>query len=102
MCLPISPLSVPLDFNGLDVLLSALAFSIFCIAWNRLRPGTATLLFFFAVVTAMIVNILRIVVFSAIRTPDFLPTIPLQCFVFFMIWQMAKRLLQMQPTEREQ
>ena len=96
-----APLSIPIEFNGLDILLSALAFTIFCIAYHRIRLGMSVLLAFFAIVTAMLINICRILVFCSFPNKEFLPTFPLQLFVFLMIWQMARRLVLMQPKERE-
>ena len=96
-----TPLSIPVAFNGLDILLSALAFSLFCIAWHRIKLGMATILLFFAVTTAMMINISRILAFSAVQWIEDIPTILFQAFLFLMIWQMAKKLAALQPQERD-
>ena len=97
-----APLSIPVAFNGLDILFSALAFAVFCIAWHRIKIGMATILLFFALTTAMMINISRILLFSAAQVVEILPTVIFQTFIFFMIWQMAKKLALIQPKEREQ
>jgi hypothetical protein len=97
-----APLSIPIAFNGLDILLSALAFAVFCIAWQRLKSGMALILFFFAVTTAMMINVSRILLFSAVQAIEILPSAVFQAFMFLMIWQMAKKLALIQPKEREQ
>lgn len=97
-----APLSIPVAFNGLDIFLSALSFAIFCIVWHRIKIGMSTILLFFAVTTAMMINISRILLFSAIQAIEVLPTVIFQAFLFLMIWQMANKLAIMQPKEREQ
>ena len=87
-----TPLEVPLSFSGLETLLAALAFAVIVALWHRTRFASTMLLFFFAVVTAMVANIVRILLLVATQNASWLPALPFTIFACFNIWLMGRRL----------
>ena len=95
-----APLVVPVTFSGLETLLAALAFTVFAALWHRPRFASALLIFFFAIVTAIMTNIMRILLLVATHAPEWLPALPFTAFACVTIWQMARRL-SVRPPEVE-